>query len=69
MGWSGGGKILYPGVAGEDTVSYFHLKASLYNENLFGNSASPVRTMREGWLDTIGPVSYTHLDVYKRQPE
>ena len=43
MGWSGGGKILYPGVAGEDTVSYFHLKASLYNENLFGNSASPVQ--------------------------
>lgn len=54
MGWSGGGKILYPGVAGEDTVSYFHLKASLYNENLFGNSASPVRTMMEGWVDTIG---------------
>lgn len=54
MGWSGGGKILYPGVAGEDTVSYFHLKGSLYNENLFGSEESPVRLMMEGWVDTIG---------------
>ena len=25
MGWGGGGKILYPGIAGEKTVAYFHL--------------------------------------------
>ena len=54
MGWSGGGKILYPGVAGEDTVSYFHLKGSLENDNLFGREDSPIRTMMEGWVDTIG---------------
>lgn len=54
MGWSGGGKILYPGVAGEDTVSYFHLKGSLENGNLFGREDNPIRTMMEGWVDTIG---------------
>ncbi len=54
MGWSGGGKILYPGVAGENTVSYFHLKGSLENGNLFGREDSPIRTMMEGWVDTIG---------------
>lgn len=54
MGWSGGGKILYPGVAGEDTVSYFHLKGSLENGNLFGREDSPIRLMMEKWVDTIG---------------
>ena len=28
-------------------------------------SAQPVG---EGLFDNVGPVSYTHLDVYKRQP-
>ena len=54
MGWSGGGKILYPGVAGENTVAYFHLKASLYDENFFGKDTTPVRDMMETWVDTIG---------------
>ncbi len=54
MGWGGGGKILYPGVAGEDTVAYFHLKASLYDENMFGRSTTPIRQMMESWVDAIG---------------
>ena len=54
MGWSGGGKIIYPGVAGEGTVAYFHLKASLYDENLFGKDTTPVREMMEGWVDAVG---------------
>lgn len=54
MGWGGGGKILYPGVAGEDTVSYFHLKASLIDENMFGRNTTPIRDMMEGWVDSIG---------------
>ncbi len=54
MGWGGGGKILYPGVAGEDTVSYFHLKASLIDENMFGQNTTPIRDMMEGWVDSIG---------------
>ncbi len=54
MGWGGGGKIIYPGIAGEQTVSYFHLKASLYNENFFGNDTTPIRDMMETWVDYIG---------------
>ena len=54
MGWGGGGKILYPGIAGEKTVAYFHLKASLYDENMFGCDTTPVREMMEGWVDSIG---------------
>lgn len=54
MGWGGGGKIIFPGVAGEDTVSYFHLKASLFDENLFGRRTTPIRDMMEGWVKRIG---------------
>lgn len=54
MGWGGGGKILYPGIAGEKTVAYFHLKASLYNENFFGLESTPVREMMEEWVKHIG---------------
>ena len=54
MGWGGGGKILYPGIAGEKTVAYFHLKASLIDENIFGKDTTPVRDMMEGWVDSIG---------------
>ena len=54
MGWSGGGKMLYPGVAGEKTVAYFHLKGSLIDENMFGTERYPIRNMMEQWVDTIG---------------
>ena len=54
MGWGGGGKILYPGIASEKTVAYFHLKASLIDENMFGLETTPIRDMMEGWVDSIG---------------
>ncbi len=54
MGWGGGGKILFPGIAGEKTVAYFHLKASLFDENLFGRDSTPIRDMMEKWVDYIG---------------
>ena len=54
MGWGGGAKILFPGVAGEKTVAYFHLKASLYDENMFGRDTTPIREMMEGWVDAVG---------------
>ena len=54
MGWGGGGKILYPGIAGEETVAYFHLKASLFDKNYFGCETTPVRDMMETWVDSIG---------------
>lgn len=54
MGWGGGGKIFYPGIAGEQTVAYFHLKASLIDENMFGKPTTPIRDMMETWVDNIG---------------
>ncbi len=54
MGWGGGGKILFPGIAGEHTVAYFHLKAALLDANFFGQRTTPIRDMMEGWVDTIG---------------
>ena len=54
MGWGGGGKILFPGIAGEETVAYFHLKASLFEKNYFGCPTTPVRDMMETWVDAIG---------------
>ncbi len=54
MGWGGGGKIFFPGIAGEETVAYFHLKASMLDKNYFGSPTTPVRDMMETWVDSIG---------------
>jgi len=54
MGWSGGGKILYPGVTDEVTVSQFHIQQGLANENLFGMDDCFIRLEVEKWVDTIG---------------
>lgn len=54
MGWSGGAKILYPGVTSEDTVIQFHLMQGLARQNLFGMEECPVRLEVERWTDKIG---------------
>lgn len=54
MGWSGGCKILFPGVTSEDTVAQFHYWGGLSKTNDFGNENCPVRLMVENWVDTIG---------------
>ena len=36
MGWSGGAKIVFPGVASEETVKNFHIYQGLSDENLYG---------------------------------
>ena len=54
MGWSGGGKILFPGIAGEKTVALFHIMGGLHDENLFGYDESPVRHSIESWVKVIG---------------
>ena len=43
VGWSGGGKIIYPGVTGEETVAAFHLQHGLVAWNMWGSEHSPVR--------------------------
>lgn len=54
LGWGGGAKILYPGIAGEDTVTRFHLEDVFIPGNRFGKVDNPVRELIEGWADTIG---------------
>ena len=54
MGWSGGGKILFPGVTGEHTVAQFHMLGGLSDERLVGLENNPVRTRLESWVPTIG---------------
>ncbi len=54
VGWSGGGKILYPGVAGKETVAHFHFTHGLTEENMTGREECIVRTCMESWVDIVG---------------
>lgn len=53
LGWGGGAKILYPGIAGEETVTKFHMQDGDYG-NQFGKIDNPIRKKVETWVDTIG---------------
>ncbi|MGI6335516.1 MAG: nickel-dependent lactate racemase [Clostridiales bacterium] len=54
MGWSGGGKILFPGVTGEHTVAQFHMLGGLSDQRLVGLEDSHVRLRMESWVPKIG---------------
>lgn len=55
MGWSGGSKILFPGVTSEETVSRFHMKAMLQTTGrIFGQVENEVRRDVEAWAKKIG---------------
>lgn len=54
LGWSGGAKILFPGVTSERTVSRFHMKAAMLSNSYFGDADNPVRHDIEQWAETIG---------------
>lgn len=55
LGWSGGCKILFPGVTSEETVCKFHLKAMMRgDEIIFGNPENSVRRDVERWAKKIG---------------
>lgn len=53
-GWSGGGKIMCPGIAGEETVAKFHFQHGLAGINMFGMENCPVRIKMEKWVDKVG---------------
>lgn len=53
-GWGGGGKIIYPGVASEETVTTFHLSYAHVDWNSYGSDKAPVRLNMEQWVDTVG---------------
>lgn len=54
VGWSGGGKIVYPGVAGKETVMFFHFSHGLTEENMTGRDECPVRLQMERWVEPVG---------------
>ena len=54
MGWSGGGKILFPGVTAEHTVAQFHMLGGLSDVRLVGVEDNPVRLRMESWVPKIG---------------
>lgn len=54
MGWSGGAKILYPGITSGDIVSEFHSMQGLEDEILFGKEDCRIRLAVEEWAKQIG---------------
>lgn len=54
VGWSGGGKIIYPGVAGESTVTQFHYTHGLTEKNFTGIDETVVRSRMERWVEVVG---------------
>ncbi len=54
-GWSGGAKIILPGLAGKATTDYLHWTAAAYPvENIFGQAENPVRLELEQAVAEIG---------------
>lgn len=53
-GWSGGGKIVYPGVAGERTVDGFHGAFGTNLENRIGNIDAPIRAEIDRLMKHVG---------------
>ena len=54
VGWSGGGKIIYPGVAGKETVTRFHFLHGVTQKNMKGLEDCSVRLAMEKWVGKIG---------------
>ena len=54
-GFTGGGKIIQPGVCGSETTGYTHLIASKFGmENMIGNPENPVRKEIEAIAEKVG---------------
>jgi lactate racemase len=54
VGWAGGAKILYPGVAGAKTVAAFHRVGTDDPINCLGRDNMPARRSLESLADTVG---------------
>jgi nickel-dependent lactate racemase len=54
VGFSGGGKIMIPGVTGEETVAAFHHAYGNHKELMFGKEHSPIRLYMEEMVEKIG---------------
>lgn len=54
VGWSGGAKIILPGMCSERTVNENHFLAATFPENLLGRETTPIRENMEAVVDLIG---------------
>ncbi len=54
VGFSGGAKLIYPGIAGRKTVESFHVAANANPENRAGRLESPVRGEIEKLVEMVG---------------
>ncbi len=53
-GWSGGAKLLYPGVAGAETIAAFHMVGAEDPTNYLGREDAPARRSLESLAETAG---------------
>ena len=53
-GWSGGAKILLPGLAGAETVGNLHVFTALRTPNVLGTVETPMRQMIEACAEKVG---------------
>lgn len=54
LGFSGGAKILFPGIAAESSVAEFHQRAAMYAGGVFGQVENSVRDEVEDWAEQSG---------------
>jgi nickel-dependent lactate racemase len=57
-GFSGGAKIILPGVCGSSTVNAFHAAGAFVNENPLGNVETPIRQNLERFVAERVPLSF-----------
>jgi len=67
-GWSGGAKIVIPGVTGEETVGSFHLSSHEFRENMFGREITLSRELIERLVRKIG-LDFVVNSVYTPEGE
>ena len=50
-----------------DQFSFYRIPKALFTDSYFKDLSSDAKILYGLMLDRMSPVSYTHLDVYKRQ--
>jgi nickel-dependent lactate racemase len=53
-GWGGGAKILFPGLAGEETVGRMHAFSAMVTPNALGLVENPTRRVIESFAEKVG---------------
>lgn len=67
VGFSGGAKLIYPGIAGRKTVESFHVAANSNPENQAGRLDCPIRAEIEALVELVGLDLMINLVVDPRE--